>query len=218
MQTPEITFALVLKEGGDFGVNDVIRLHNQIKRNCTIPNEIVCLTDSVKISAAIRTVKLIHGWSGWWSKIELFREGIFKTDRVCFFDLDTVITGNIDELCQLSDPFVGLRPWKATERKRKALCSGIMIWDASKYHDLYTKFNFKYCVRKFRGDQDYISKSLALANKYPAWVQKKVPGIYSYKLDTDRKTLPEDAKIVVFHGKPRPCGVCYLPWMQKHWR
>jgi hypothetical protein len=50
-----------------------------------------------------------------------------------------------------------------------------------------------------QGDQEYIVACM------PKWLP--LGGTYSYKLDLTeetRRTLPEDAKIIFFHGRPTP--------------
>lgn len=215
---PTVTFVCVLKDGGDFLVDDVIRLSNSVKRNCSIPHQFVCLSDSKLIPKRIKSIPLIHNWPGWWSKIEVFRPDLFDTEYVCYLDLDTVITGSLDGLIQGNINFSGLMPWKGVERKRNAICSGLMVWQNKKFTMIYTNFTYAKHSRLFRGDQDYISNILVKHSVPHKHLQKFVKGIYSYKLDTNRKDLPSDAIIVVFHGTPRPRACLHLPWVQEHWK
>lgn len=215
---PSVTFVCVLKEGGDFFADDVVRLFNSVKRHCSIPYEFVCLSDSKLIPKRIKSIPLIHNWSGWWSKIELFRPELFNTEYVCYLDLDTVITGPLDSLIQSRINFSGLMPWKHGERKRNAICSGVMVWKNKKFSMIYTNFVYAKHIRLFRGDQDYISNILVKHSIPHQYLQKIVKGIYSYKLDTNQKDLPAGAIVIVFHGTPRPRACLHLPWVQENWK
>ena len=73
--------------------------------------------------------------------------------------------------------------------------------------------------KRFRGDQEWL-RDLMLKHKQIQVVlaQDVFPGIYSYKVDVrDGKSLPDDARIVCFHGRPRPHEVCGDLNFQKLW-
>ena len=86
----------VLRAGGKVGYSAdwVHRLQRAVARNLTLPHRFVCLTDT---PVQCESVPLVRGDSGFWSKMELFRPGLFS-NPVLYIDLDTVICQNIDDI------------------------------------------------------------------------------------------------------------------------
>ena len=65
--------------------------------------------------------------NGWWNKLYLFKDGLFpKGDRILYFDLDTVITGRLDEIASYDGNFAILRDWLEPE----IVNSSVMAWQA----------------------------------------------------------------------------------------
>ena len=158
-----------------------------------------------------------HNWKGWWSKIELFRTGLVDTDRIMYFDLDTVILSNIDILTKQDYDFIALQPFNPAKRDHPYLmASGIMSWrNHGAFDFLYDQFDKIVDIKRFRGDQDYIGNQLIEKNKKFNHWQLLVSGIYSFKRNCIKK-VPADAKIVCFHGNPRPYNV-EEKWVKENW-
>jgi hypothetical protein len=163
----------------------VLRLKKGLANNITGPYRFKAFVDS----------DLPFGLQGWYNKLYLFQRGLFPSgDRVLFFDLDTIILDNIDDLCGLKDDFAILRDFM----RPTGWGSAIMSWDVD-YMDSIAPYNE--WVRRGKlmhdlGDQGVIQDIMPKATM----IQDKVNGIYSYKV---HGVLP-DAKIICFHGKPRP--------------
>lgn len=186
--------ACVLKSGGDFHYDYVARLVDGIRNNLSSDMRIVCLSD---VSVPCESVPLLFDWPGWWSKLELFRPDI--EDDILYFDLDTVIVGDLTDivsvkkLTMLSDFYVPQSPASGmmfipNERK-------IEIWRA------WTKEPeaiMKRCGRC--GDQMFLKERWSEVDRW----QDILPGqVISYKVHAINET-PKDARVVCFHGKPRP--------------
>lgn len=199
----------VLKSGGDFTGEYVDKLESMLKRHLTVPFLFVPMTDERRCG---KPGLLVKGWPGWWSKIETFRiEG-----PCLYFDLDTVIVGNIDELAHgiLSNPdesFYMLRKF----RQAAGMNSGIMAWTGD-WKWLHDEFKIDSCPKYHRGDQEYIYFKLMQKEVKVRTIQEHLPGIVSYKRHC-RGGLPDGARVVCFHGQPRPTEV-KAAWMQEHWR
>ena len=88
--------ACVLRSGGIYSPEWVRKLRDGVARQFTVPHRFVCLSD-VDVSAICERIPLVEDWPGWWSKIELFRSGLFD-DTVLYFDLDTVPVGSLDAM------------------------------------------------------------------------------------------------------------------------
>ena len=233
-----ITIAMIYKTGGDYQASDVDKLARAVRRNLTVPHKIVCLTDvPTVVYRAMTQDKLLnayplnHDLPGWLSKMELFK---IHGPLLCF-DLDTIISGNIDMLAEWvlqanSDKdLLMLRGFY-----RQDQCSGILGWKSS-LHWIFSRFvaqtNIKFaqtsngvnvCWGKhtYRGDQEWL-RALVTSQLNVTMAQDVQLGIRSYKVhikDNEQQALPFGTNIVCFHGKPRPCEVDPVPdWMKRHW-
>ena len=189
----------VLKSGGVYKPEHVQWFKRMIEPHCSA--EFVCLTD-MKIDG-VETIPLERNWSGWWSKIELFRYS-----DVIYFDLDTVILQNVNYLLDLKG-FNALR--NPTSKRSMAhtmgMASGMMVWDVPPtgvYEGFDMRLSRQYNTRKAWGDQGYIASK----TRYTA-LQDLFPGrIKSYKYELINKEKP-NCDIVLYHGKPKP-------WETKH--
>jgi hypothetical protein len=216
--TLPVTIALVLKTGGDtYDEKYVEILRKNIKKNTTIENKVVCLTDSKKkMSSLDRIVTLEHNFEKWWSKIELFKPNLFDTEMVFYFDLDTLIIDNIDDILSYTGNFAGLRDFYSMH----TLGSGIMAWKNNYMVDLYRNFltnsrNFMSMIKE--GDQKFINDNL----KNIEYIQDAFPTkIISFKkhcYDGNNIKIPLGASIICFHGNPRPHMVQNDPNIKKYW-
>lgn len=186
------TIACVLKSGGEYNVSHVETLQAMVPSR-----PFVCLSDNPAVPGY---VPLEHGWPGWWSKLELFK----LPGPVLFFDLDTVVTGDIDELI-LTIPkhdFLILRDVYRGKIRQSAMQSSIMGWrgDMSYVYDAFVK-NADYWMKSLRSDQDFFETAIGDATYW----QDVLPGaLVSFKVDVQGRGVPKDAKVIFFHGQPRP--------------
>lgn len=198
----KLTIACVLKTGGDYGPRHVMALAAGLRKHFKKRYRFVCLADThVK---ECERIPLIHKWPGWWSKIELFRPGLFQ-GPVLYMDLDTVITGDISELAAGPHKFTMLHSFSTP----KNAGSGVMAWtgDLSKIYGAFKEAPQKWMdacqTHEMWGDQGFIFKHAPA----PDYWQDRFPGqIVSYKkncVDNGGKA-PAGARIVCYHGKPRP--------------
>jgi SAM-dependent methyltransferase len=213
----DITILCVLKSGGDFDVDYVRKLKNMIARNTTIPYKFICLTDIDIDPELCNSIKLKHDYDRWWSKIEMFRHGLVKSERIIYFDLDSVILSNIDDILMTNYGFVALKPWNALNSRLGLYASGMMAWkNGGSYSFIYNQFKQDYMEKYSRGDQEYISCTMKKEKKDVIFFQDISKGIYSYKRNC-KNGLPIDARIVCFHGRPRPHNVS-IPWVVENWK
>ena len=199
------TVMLVLKSGGEFKVSHVLDLIKQIG-----PNYKVKVLSDVLIEG-VETIPLQYDWPGWFSKMELFRPDI-KGDFL-YVDLDTIIISqDLDQFFQysksamLSDFYFPERPASGVmflkEEDRK------LVWDKWIKNPAQ---NIKYCG--VYGDQKFIGEVIPHSARF------KWPDIVSYKahirfpnqgkFEKGNGSVPKGAKIICFHGKPRPWELAY---------
>jgi hypothetical protein len=208
------TIICVLKSGGDFDKQYVINMKNMLSRNLSTPFRFVCMADIDNIDGC-EVIPLKDNLQGWWSKIEMFRPGLFDSELKIYFDLDTVVIGNINDLAALNGILYGLRPWNIKNLANGEMAAGLIAWKGNVCDFLYEKFN-KAVIPGFRSPQDYISKTLNAVNKPWTPLQDVIPGIKSYKREC-RSGTPPGTRIVCFHGRPR-VHECRDRWVGEAWR
>ena len=191
-----VAIACVLRSGGDYTPDHVLTLQAMCRRRLKLYERFVCLTD-MKVPG-VHTIPLIKGWPGWWSKLELFRPGLWGADEgVIYLDLDTII---LDRFALTPEPgdFWMLKNWYKPE-----YASGMMAWRGD-YSFLFREMPANPRARVW--DQRYIYRGLMAHGVIPKVLQKKVRAV-SYKRHCDKGRGPGDAQVVCFHGTPRPWQV-----------
>ena len=163
-----------------------------------MPHECLVLTDE----------HIPAGIEGWWAKLCLFRPDTFPVGaRVLFFDLDTLITGSLDDIAGYDGDFAALSDIYHPEH----IGSGLMAWEVGKMDHIWERWDG--CGRpQFhpRGDQGWIEACVSGCDR----LQDKYPGqIVSFKKDCI-EGVPDDARVVAFHGLPRPHVIADL---MAHW-
>lgn len=212
-----LTVACVLKAGrfetaiykDGYTPDDVLRLKNMVTDNLSVPHRFVCFSD---VEVPCDRIPLKYGWPGWWSKVELFSE-VFD-DTVLYFDLDTVIAGDITGIASYPHQFTMLRDFG----KHNVPNSGVMAWKGD-YSAIYRKFEKEpkrymkaYLAPPKLGDQAYISETQNPIELF----QDIWPGqVLSYKRDCLGKPKPPNARVVCFHGQPKGAGSA--GWVKEIW-
>lgn len=175
----------VLKRGGEYTDEHVDRLR--------------AMCDGYSFEA-ICDEDMLHGFPGWWAKLEVFR---FK-GPILYMDLDTSITGPLDDLLAAAEQhdFIALRDFYRPTQ----MGSGLMAWSGDisyVYHEflLNPEGHMKRCrTPKCWGDQGFID---GVVRRKTYW-QDILPGqVVSYK----KHGITNDANVVCFHGKPRPWDI-----------
>lgn len=181
-----LTVCCVLRSGGCYTPEYVERLKAGIEQHLTDFN-FVCLSD---IDVPNR-MPLVTDWPGWWAKLEIFR----LKGRVLYFDLDTVITGDLTAIANYPHRFTMLRDFFFDDR----LASGVMAWGGD-YQFIFDQFDLASIDRYRRqpryGDGGYIQDQVDSEA-----FQDILPGqILSRKAHPNRSA----ARVVCYHGLPRP--------------
>lgn len=204
-----ITIACVLRSGGEYKPEHVWALRRGIDHHLSVDYQFRVLTDLAVGSLDDTRIPLQREESGWWSKMELFRPGNFD-GPVLYFDLDTVLVGSIDDLASYVGSFALLGDFY----KPLNLQSGVMAWTPGAHTehvwDRFIQLGSK-ASRMFRGDGEFLN---VVAEPRPDRLQDLFPRqIVSYKRDVLRDEtglvnshwrIPKDARVVCFHGQPKP--------------
>lgn len=215
--TRPVTF-VCLKAGTAYGPEYVNILFDMVSRNLPAGTyRFSCLTDDpTGIGPGIGIMPLPADLETWWGKLYLFRPGAFPDGtRVVFFDLDTLVVGNIGKLVQYSGPFATLNDFYQPHRVGPA----VMMWEAGNYTtSIWEEWVACGKPRHPMGDLWWIGQldQGRFAHRADK-LQDLYPGAFvSFKAHC-KPYPPKDAKVVCFHGQPRPHN-CTEEWVQNVWR
>lgn len=174
----------------------------------------VLLTDDPATAPDYASVVTIPpGLNGWWNKLLLFHPGMFpKGERVLYFDLDTLIVGDISNIAAYDGPFAILRDTFT----KGGLQSAVMAWEAGTVDYIWTMWEEAGRPVLAGGDQSWIEfivrERTILDDEFPTQ-------IVSFKRDCFlRGGIPSLARVCLFHGQPRPHDAALvLPWIDEIW-
>lgn len=194
-----MTTWLVLRSGGAFEWTHVARIRAQL---C---GRVRLLTDMDGECDGVEVTRLQYDYPGWWSKLELCRPDI--EGDVFYMDLDTTVLGPIEDLAAVGHTTL-IRDFYGDIWRYKFLQSSLMYLHRISRDRLW---NAWYGSEKrwmetchIHGDQLYFQRVLGIGPRVWRW-QDKFPGaVVSYKRHVVDGVAPAGARIVIFHGKPRP--------------
>jgi hypothetical protein len=156
----------------------------------------------------------------WWYKMQMF-DPAHNIGQMLYLDLDTVITGSIDWIWDLSpEYFWTIRDFKYLWRPDwQGLNSSVMYWDTAKFFWIWKQFkekNINFLIKQHHGDQDYLNTLFddTVLRFIPdglvkSWRWQIKDGGMDMKTRIYRRpgagtVLDPITKILVFHGHPKP--------------
>ncbi len=231
-----------LKSGGKYSADYVNRLQRMVRRHLSAPHTFHCLTENAQgleegiIAEPLPSPDL----GGCWNKLRLFSPRLTAAPAtVLYLDLDVVLVDSIDPLleCSPAADFLGQpdwnRPWfpqfnssvmRFTSGSHPELHDGFLAelscgrlvrreeWDGTTQSRDKTVFWRGW--RRFGSDQEWISARLQ--PRQPVRQRAFPPGwVVSYKTHA-RREVPPGAKVIVFHGSPKPHEVD-AAYVRKFW-
>lgn len=214
-----LTVACVLKSGGVYDEHDYVGpLARAVARNLTVPHRFVCLTDAELAIDGVEVEPLRHGWRGFWSKIELYRPGLF-TGPVMALDLDMVVCGNLDDLARATAPL--LCTW---DMMHSWINSSLTRWsvDLSCVYDAMVA-DPSGMMRAYEsgakwGDQGLLQDTL-VAQRIPwRWFQSEFPGQVWWHPNAYRSAAaPTGVRVANWCGHPKMHQITDSDWLRAHW-
>jgi len=170
---------------------EVDTLKRMVSRHLSEPFHFICVTES--------------DLPGWWGKVRLFS---MSRNRNLWLDLDVVITGSLDGLVTPTDKLRICKNW--AQSGWGGCQSSVMYWenDFSVISDTFPPEIAYWPPRNepgvLWGDQEWITK---LRDEGVVDVEHFSPDdVKSYKYHC-QNGLPQNTKVAVFHGKPKPSEV-----------
>lgn len=169
------------------------RLGAMVKRHLPLPHRFVCLTDSAD-GLEVECEPLAYPLPGWWAKLFLFRP---RTDRLLYFDLDTIVCGDLTDIASYDGPFAILQDFYRPTGYGSAVMS---LAPGEACSHVWRNFTPE-AMARFHGDQNYIESQVFKADLW----QNLLPGqLVSYKCHVQKLgRIPANARVVNFHGTPK---------------
>lgn len=217
--TKPLKIATVWRTGGTYTEDHVIAIYNACKKYVNEDFEFFCLTDyDGHIHDDVKKIPLMHRWKGYWSKMELFRPGLFTGSDVFYLDLDTLITHDITEIATLETDFFGMRDFNMLNE----LSSGVLKFNADKFNYIYRAFlaNPAEWMKCKGGDQEAIRKILRIT---PDFMQDLFPRRmaefknHCWNEQTRKVHIPANYWIICFHSSPKMDDIQNDPHIKKYW-
>ena len=194
--------ACVLRKSKEYDVDYVQHLVAGITANTDTDFEMVCISDT-DVSQWCKWLKFEHNWPSWWCKLELFTHPYLRGKDIVYFDLDTIIQGNITSLVEYQHNFSMLRDFYF----RKRFGSGVMAWSGDRSYiteafkeEVHIK---EYVTSENWGDQAFIRDNVK--DKIDIIQDVTKVRVASYKnIIKNRNNKLSDCDVLCFHGNPKP--------------
>ena len=204
----------------------VERLYNMLNRHITTGIRLHVYTEADRpvpepmIKHELTTWPIPSPKRSWWYKIQLFNPA-HHAGPLLYFDLDTVIVGNIDWIWQQPpEYFWAIRDFKYLwTPNHTGINSSVMWWNTRHYQNLWNTFiqqDLATTMQKYRGDQDYISATIPEnqrrffdITRVQSWRWQCLDGGYNFHKRQHQTPgtgtyVADSTSIMVFHGNPKP--------------
>lgn len=215
---------ICMKWGTLYSPDYVNKLYYSVKRNISGDFRFVCFTDDIKgIIPEVETkplpeIKLPYPDSvTGWQKISVWQNPLYDiTGDVLFLDIDIVITGNIDDLfTYLPNEFVVIDNW--TQIGQNIGNTSVFRFPVGRFSHVYNDLmeNTDHYLKQYRIEQQYVSAKIPEQKFWPSeWIISfKHSCLPKFPMNLFiEPPLPQNAKIVAFHGKPDPIDAMYGKW------
>ena len=213
-----------MKWGTLFGPDYVNVLYRACKSASSIPFEFVCFTEDssgldpniiVKPLPQIGLRKEEWYQPGVWPKLALYKKNLEGLEGRCLFiDLDMMILRDLDDFLSHSASFIAIdvgESWRpGVPRVNSEVGTGLFAYNIGEETQILDAFlaDRESAKVKFKNEQDFVAKHAKSIEFWPEgwvisfkrWLRRPI-GI---DLILPPKRPPEYAKIVAFHGDPRP--------------
>ena len=250
----------VVKWGTRFGADYVNVIFRAVRAHLRLPHRFVCLTNQPEgIDPDVEVMPVPEfgvpevEWTkrGCWPKVALFSPGVFADDEVVLYlDLDVLVVGDLapfPELLRDRSAFYTLREWNpallralpVAWRPDRGSQGSVYVWRAGEQRHVFADFTSR--VEEVRASYWSDRFYLPAVAKNPQYLPYdwclsfKNHCLTPWPLNLVRPgaRLPQGARIIVFHGKPRPMDVMGppgrrwgskrrsgdqpVPWVRDYW-
>lgn len=235
--TSEITIITGWSGDAVYSLDDVNKLHNGVCRNTTVPFEFILYAGPEArkpgrlhgLNSGIRVIP--SPYPSWWVGMEGMQAHPpgFNTDAKLAIGLDCVIVGSLDDILTYPSDFCGMKDYPShacPKGKESDINMEVFLSRNGAGHEIYDEW-----VRlgKPQWDMSTAPSQRVMPMQGQGWLNSPErplkydlfpeSWIISYKLGVKGQGLPDDCRIVSFHGRPKPGDVIENePWIREHWR
>ena len=217
-----------LKNQVSYSAEHVNILFASIKRNTTVDFTPICVTDDA--TGIDNHIKIVPLWNtyqhlgGCYNRLYIFSEQAHTLfgNRFFCFDLDCVITGNIDSILNRTEDFI-INEFRPNNQRYQKYNGGLCAMNSGCRKAVWNNFNEKQSIPlldNLRTKQGYVGSDQAwiqyvLGNNESLFTNQD--GVYDF--NQFYHDLPQDAKIILFPGKTDPMlEKEHVAWVRQHWR
>lgn len=217
----------------------VDKLYRGLQRNLNVPVRMHVYTEEERPVPNTMVKHVLEEWPGvrgpkrsWWYKLQLFNTKLFA-GNLMYFDLDTVITDNIDWIWKLpTDYFWALKDFQYLYRRNLTKINSSVMWvDNTRWKHLYDNIEIAKLKSfgKHYGDQDYIFENIPQhriryldPHRVNSWRWQAHDGGWNFISKKPKQPglgtqLNKDVSVLVFHGDPKPHEVQDIV-VRNHWK
>lgn len=181
--------------------SDAEKLYRGFARNLSVPFRFVCYVDRIRDFAEPIEQRLITGEPNYGSCIQPYE----MNEPMILVGLDTIIVGNCDHFAAYAIGATKLAVPMDPFHPEKGVCNGVALVPGGHswiWRDKPPEMN----------DMDWIRAQdvSVLDDLFPGQ-------ILSFKRHVRKQGLPEDARIIFFHGELKPHELPHIGWIARHW-
>lgn len=235
---------ICMKWGAKYGAEDVNVLHAMVRRNTSAPVRFVCFTDnSAGLDREIEVqdipafdVPAATAHKPWRKLTTLMPDFGGLEGKTLFLDLDVVVTGPLDPMFTYTNKFAIAENW--SQPGKGVGNSSVYCYEIGKYAFVLDTYAREYdrLVETYPNSQTFMSRALG-PEHIEWWPQDWVVSFKYTCMRNDLRDwaltprLPEGARVVAFHGNPKPSDAIVgrypgkplkrvrpTPWVAQHWR
>lgn len=232
MTTQHLPLIVCMKWGTRYEAEYVNRLYNMCSRAMARDFRFICFTDDgTGVDEGVEIYPLpdfpsvpTHLANKPWRKLSLWQENLFDLQgEALFLDLDVVIVGPLDDFFDYAlGKYCVIHNF--TQPKLSIGNTSIFRFTIGKYPHIYSDFvaDPEGVYARYKIEQQYISGEIGSGEQvfWPkTWCR-------SFKNDClppvplrwwQEPFIPDDARVIVFHGKPDPDEAMVGKWPIKKW-
>ena len=238
-----------MKWGRKYSAEYVNVLARMGRRNCSVSYRFFCITDDVAgLDSDIHTLPIPacplprRPDTEAWRKILLFDSSIGLSGTCLFLDLDVVVTRDVGMFFKCEGPFWIIRNW--THPDRRVGNSSVMRFVAGAHTNVFRTFirDPDRIATLYPNEQSFLSHEIDVAVGLSWWPDAWCRSYKKHCLSRLPKklfavpVLPDDCRILVFHGTPNPPDAARkwfyktnkpfrlpkiarpAPWILSHWK
>lgn len=225
--------------GNVYSWDYVTRLHNMLKRHISVGVRMHVYTEANRpvpdsmIRHALPDWQIAGPKKSWWYKLQVFNPEHHQ-GPLLYFDLDTVITQNIDWIWQNHlKYFWAVRDFKYLWRNTSYTVNTSIMWfNTVRFAHVYNNFihsDINMIMKRHHGDQDYITEVITQEQRrlfdvqqVKSWRWQALDGGFDftrrkYRTPGTGTELTDQTSVLVFHGRPKPMEI-QDPVILQHWQ